>query len=207
MFQSKPLCYFGILKQHSFCFFDNNFNPLDKLVLNGYYSFIHYKNPDLFVISELKDYASHHGGLAAMVQVIKQQTAFLRNYFFSTHTKPFFLPKDLPDYGGGLLFLNQQVVGWHLKCRSFSFSNTMYHDTNPQLPTVIAETGLPVERFISVKAAERFELMFMTNFLKPNGQYLLASQAISIAQKICHLVALPAPGPAMPYSEGKLMHV
>lgn len=186
----KPLCYFVIQSRGKFCFFDDNFNPLNELVLNGYYSFIRYDNPNLMVMGELIDYGSHHSGLELIVQTIRHHTTLLRHYFYSIHTKPIFLPKDAPAYGGGVLYLNQEEVCWHVKCRSYSLENPACHDESPELSNLIHTSGLPANRYVSVKQADYFETHFMRQLLKPNGQYPIPTAPREAANKICEVLCL-----------------
>ena len=151
-------------------FFDRNFMRFDANKLSGLYAFVSYAAPDLLAISELTAYGSQHGGLDAMVHVLKLHSLRINQNFFSTEM-PFFLPKRVPFAGGEVCFARGELMWWNVKSDLFSRPKDHLHDESPLLESSIAKIGFSVNRFVNIEHSVAFEQSALRILFQPNGQF------------------------------------
>ena len=158
-------------------FFDRHFVPCAAKNLNGLYAFVSYAAPSLVALSELTAYGSQHGGLDAMVHVLKLHSLRIKQHFFATQA-PFFLPKREPIAGGEACFVQGELMWWNVKSDLFSRPKEYLHDDSPLLESSIAGIGFATEKFIYIEQAVAFEQSALRVLFHPNGHFKAGSMQL-----------------------------
>lgn len=163
-------CFFLKIQRGKNVFLDRYFMPLDASHFSGIYAFVSYNAPSLLAISELTEYGSQHGGLDAMVHVLKLHSLRVKQHLFSTNM-PFFLPKREPLAGGEICLAQGEIMWWNVKSDLFSRPKEYLHDDSPLLTGSISKIGLLADRFISIEKSVEFENRALRILCHPNGQF------------------------------------